>query len=127
MVYDKNIRILVVDDFPTMRRIVRSLLRKNGFLNVKEASDGAIALEMVKKGDFDLIISDWNMPKMNGFELLAAIRESHDQRTLQFLMVVTPAFRGQAYQSLEKELNGYLVKPFTADTLNEEIKRAMGW
>ncbi|NLO79051.1 MAG: chemotaxis protein CheY [Xanthomonadaceae bacterium] len=120
---DKNMKILIVDDFSTMRRIIKNLLRELGFTNTYEADDGTTALPMLKKGGFDFLITDWNMPGMTGIELLRAVRADPDLATLPVLMVTAEAKREQIIAAAQAGVNGYIVKPFTANTLKEKIER----
>lgn len=118
---DKNIRILVVDDFQTMRRILRSLLKDLGFENVEEAEDGAMGLEMAHSGRFQLVISDWNMPNMNGLTMLQTIRADPVLAKLPVLMVTAEAKKENVIAAARAGANGYVVKPFTVATLGEKI------
>jgi len=120
---DKNMRILVVDDFATMRRIIRNLLRDLGFNNTLEADDGTTALPMLQNGQFDLLITDWNMPGMQGIDLLQAVRADPRLRSLPVLMVTAEAKRDQIVLAAQAGVNGYIVKPFTAQTLKEKIEK----
>lgn len=119
----KTIKILVVDDFPTMRRIIRNLLKDLGFENVDEAEDGAQALEKVRNATFDLIVSDWNMPNMDGLEMLKTIRQDPDLSTLPVLMVTAEAKKENIIAAAQAGANGYVVKPFTAATLEEKLNK----
>lgn len=123
MALDKNMKILVVDDFSTMRRIIRNLLRDLGFENVTEADDGNTALPKLKGGGFDLLITDWNMPGMTGMELLEAVRADDELKDLPVLMVTAEAKREQIVAAAQAGVNGYVVKPFTAVTLREKIEK----
>jgi len=116
-------KILVVDDFSTMRRIIRNLLRDLGFENVQEADDGNTALPVLKRGGFDFLITDWNMPGMTGMELLQSVRADEDLASLPVLMVTAEAKRDQIVAAAQAGVNGYIVKPFTAMTLKEKIDR----
>lgn len=120
---DTRIKILVVDDFSTMRRIIKNLLRDIGFGNISEADDGLTALPALKGGDFDLLITDWNMPGMTGLELLKAIRADPKLRPLPVLMVTAEAKREQIIEAAQAGVNGYIVKPFTAQTLKEKLDK----
>lgn len=121
---DKNMKILVVDDFSTMRRIIKNLLRDLGFNNTQEADDGSTALPMLQKGDFDFVVTDWNMPGMQGIDLLKAIRADDNLKHIPVLMVTAEAKREQIIAAAQAGVNGYVVKPFTAATLKEKIGRA---
>ncbi|TDQ48575.1 response regulator receiver protein [Permianibacter aggregans] len=121
MPIDKNMKILIVDDFSTMRRIIKNLLRDLGFTNTAEADDGATALPMLQAGSFDFLITDWNMPGMQGIDLLKAVRADDNLKTLPVLMVTAEAKREQIVEAAQCGVNGYIVKPFTAQTLEEKI------
>ncbi len=116
-------RFLVVDDFPTMRRIVRNLLKELGFANVDEAEDGAAGLAKVKEGRFDFVISDWNMPNMDGLQMLQGIRADPNPgiNKLPVLMVTAEAKKENIIAAAQAGANGYVVKPFTAATLDEKL------
>ncbi|MFC4523924.1 chemotaxis response regulator CheY [Cupriavidus pinatubonensis] len=120
---DKNIKILVVDDFPTMRRIIRNLLKELGFNNVEEAEDGAAGLEKAKDGSFQFVISDWNMPNMDGLSMLQAIRADSAIGKTPVLMVTAEAKKENIIAAAQAGANGYVVKPFTAATLDEKITK----
>ncbi|WP_298768944.1 chemotaxis response regulator CheY [uncultured Shewanella sp.] len=120
---DKNMKILVVDDFSTMRRIIKNLLRDLGFNNTQEADDGSTALPMLQKGDFDFVVTDWNMPGMQGIDLLKAIRADDSLKHLPVLMVTAEAKREQIIAAAQAGVNGYVVKPFTAATLKEKLDK----
>src|SRR5690625_5276794 len=122
-VLDKNMKILIVDDFSTMRRIIKNLLRDLGFTNTAEADDGTTALPMLKKGGFDFLVTDWNMPGMTGIDLLREVRADEELATLPVLMVTAEAKREQIITAAQAGVNGYIVKPFTANTLKEKIER----
>lgn len=119
----KAIKILVVDDFPTMRRIIRNLLKDLGFENVDEAEDGAQGLEKLRNSSFDLVVSDWNMPNMDGLEMLQAIREDPGLSKLPVLMVTAEAKKENIIAAAQAGANGYVVKPFTAATLEEKLNK----
>ena len=120
---DKNMKILIVDDFSTMRRIIKNLLRDLGFSNTHEADDGVTALPMLKSGDFQFLVTDWNMPGMTGIDLLKAVRADDKLRTLPVLMVTAEAKRDQIIEAAQAGVNGYVVKPFTAQALKEKIEK----
>jgi len=120
---NKDMKILVVDDFSTMRRIIKNLLRDLGFTNTMEADDGTSALPMLQKGDYDFLVTDWNMPGMQGIDLLKAIREDPHLSTLPVLMVTAESKREQIIEAAQAGVNGYIVKPFTAQTLKEKIEK----
>ena len=116
-------KILIVDDFSTMRRIIKNLLRDLGFNNTSEADDGQTALPMLKSGKFDFLVTDWNMPGMDGLSLLKAVRADKELSGLPVLMVTAEAKREQIVVAAEAGVNGYVVKPFTAITLKEKIEK----
>jgi two-component system chemotaxis response regulator CheY len=116
-------KILIVDDFSTMRRIIKNLLRDLGFTNTTEADDGQTALPVLKSGSFDFLITDWNMPGMTGIELLKAVREDPDLNSLPVLMVTAEAKKDQIIEAAQAGVNGYVVKPFTATVLQEKIEK----
>lgn len=118
-----NTKFLVVDDFSTMRRIVRNLLKELGYTNVDEAEDGAIALSKLKGGDFEFVVSDWNMPNMDGLTLLQHIRSIPELATLPVLMVTAEAKKENIIAAAQAGANGYIVKPFTAVTLEEKLAK----
>jgi two-component system chemotaxis response regulator CheY len=116
-------KILIVDDFSTMRRIIKNLLRELGFSNTMEADDGSTALPMLKNGGFDFLVTDWNMPNMEGIDLLRAVRADPALQKLPVLMVTAEAKRDQIVEAAQAGVNGYIVKPFTAETLKEKIDK----
>jgi len=116
-------KILIVDDFSTMRRIIKNLLRDLGFNNTTEADDGSSALPMLENGSFDFLVTDWNMPGMTGIELLKAVRKNEKIRLLPVLMVTAEQKREQIVEAAQAGVNGYIVKPFTASTLKEKIDK----
>ena len=116
-------KILIVDDFSTMRRIIKNLLRDLGFNNTQEADDGSTALPMLQKGDFDFVVTDLNMPGMQGIDLLKAIRADDSLKHLPVLMVTAEAKREQIIAAAQAGVNGYVVKPFTAATLKEKLDK----
>lgn len=120
---DKNMKMLVVDDFSTMRRIVRNLLKELGFTNVDEAEDGVSALNKLQSGRFEFVVTDWNMPNMSGIELLKNIRKDPNLKDLPVLMVTAEAKRENIVEAAQSGANGYIVKPFTATTLEEKLNR----
>jgi two-component system chemotaxis response regulator CheY len=120
---DKGMSILVVDDFPTMRRIVRSLLKELGFTNVEEAEDGQEALGKLKSGEFEFVVSDWNMPNLDGLEMLKQIRADEAMKALPVLMVTAEAKKENIVAAAQAGANGYIVKPFTAATLEEKLNK----
>ena len=116
-----KIKFLVVDDFSTMRRIVRNLLKELGYVNADEAEDGAIALQKLKNAPFDFVVSDWNMPNMDGLQLLQAVRADPSLKHLPVLMITAEAKKENIIAAAQAGASGYIVKPFTAATLNEKM------
>ena len=119
---NKEMNILIVDDFSTMRRIIKNLLRDLGFHNTAEADDGQTALPMLQSGRFDFLVTDWNMPGMDGLTLLKTLRADEELRDMPVLMVTAEAKREQIVVAAEAGVSGYVVKPFTAATLKQEIE-----
>lgn len=120
---DKNMKILIVDDFSTMRRIIKNLLRDLGFTNTTEADDGNSALPLLQSSQFDFLITDWNMPGMTGIDLLKSVRADPKLANLPVLMVTAEAKREQIIEAAQAGVNGYVVKPFTAAALKEKIEK----
>ena len=120
---NKDMKILVVDDFSTMRRIIKNLIRDIGFTNVTEADDGTSALPMLVKGNYDFLVTDWNMPGMQGIDLLKAIRKDPELAALPILMVTAEAKKEQIITAVQAGVNGYILKPFTSKTLKEKIDK----
>ena len=116
-------KILIVDDFSTMRRIIKNLLRDLGYTNTQEADDGKTALPMLQSGDFDFLVTDWNMPGMTVIDLLKAVRADERLGELPVLMVTAEAKRDQIVEAATAGVNGYVVKPFTAAALKEKIEK----
>jgi len=116
-------KILIVDDFSTMRRIIKNLLRDLGFNNTDEADDGQTGLPKLQSGNFDFLVTDWNMPGMTGIDLLRAVRADEKLKTLPVLMVTAEAKKEQIVLAAQEGVNGYIVKPFTAQTLKEKIDK----
>jgi two-component system chemotaxis response regulator CheY len=124
--YNYNMKILVVDDFPVMRRIVKTLMKQNGFTNFIEAEDGQLALETLKRTpDIEFVISDWNMPNMTGIELLKAVRADSALKHLPFLMVTAEAEKENIIEAVKSGVSNYIVKPFTAQTLGEKVTKVL--
>ena len=119
---DKNMRILVVDDFGTMRKVIRNLLRQGGYQNVTEAEDGVADLKELKSQKIDFIISDWNMPNMTGIDLLRAVRADSELSSLPFLMVTAESLKENVVEAVKAGVSNYIVKPFTAEVLSEKIE-----
>jgi two-component system chemotaxis response regulator CheY len=118
-----SLKFLVVDDFSTMRRIVRNLLKELGFTNVDEAEDGAVALGKLREGSFEFVVSDWNMPNMDGLTLLQNVRADARLKTLPFLMITAEAKKENIIAAAQAGASGYIVKPFTAATLQEKLDK----
>lgn len=118
-------RFLIVDDFSTMRRIVRNLLKEIGYHNAEEAEDGAVALSMLKATKYDFVVSDINMPNMNGFELLKNIRAEESLKTIPVLMVTAEAKKEDIVMAAQNGASGYIVKPFTKATLEEKVQKIL--
>lgn len=123
---DQNMKILVVDDFSTMRRIIKNILREIGYSNVDEADDGTTALEKLKGSKFDFVVTDWNMPNMPGIELLKAIRQDPSLKETPVLMVTAEAAKENVVTAVQAGVNNYIVKPFTAAALKERIDLILG-
>lgn len=122
---DKNMKILIVDDFPTMRRIVRNLLKELGYSNVDEAEDGAAGLARLRGGGFDFVITDWNMPNLDGLAMLQQIRADATLSHLPVLMVTAESKKENIIAAAQAGANGYVVKPFTAATLDEKLTKIL--
>lgn len=120
---DKSMRILIVDDFSTMRRIIKNLLRDLGFNNTSEADDGQTALPILQAGKIDFLVTDWNMPGMSGIDLLRTVRADSALASMPVLMVTAEQKRDQIVEAAQAGVNGYIVKPFTADVLREKIDK----
>jgi two-component system chemotaxis response regulator CheY len=121
MAMDTTIKILIVDDFTTMRKVIRNLLKQSGYENIVEAEDGVMALSELKANRIDFVISDWNMPNMTGLELLKAVRADGELSKTPFLMVTAEALQDNVLQAVKAGVDNYIVKPFTADVLSEKI------
>ena len=126
MALNKNMKILVVDDFSTMRRIIKNILRQLGFNNIVEADDGSSAVGILERERVDLIISDWNMPIMTGIEFLRHVRSTDETKDIPFLMVTAEAQQENIIEAVKAKVSNYIVKPFTADTLNEKLEKIFG-
>lgn len=122
----KKIRILVVDDFSTMRKIIKNILKQLGFENIVEADDGSTGWEVLNREKIDFIISDWNMPKMPGIDFLRKVRASEEFRDLPFLMVTAEAQQANIIEAVQAKVSNYIVKPFTADSLAQKIEKIFG-
>lgn len=120
---DLKIKILVVDDFSTMRRIVKNLLRQLGYENIEEAEDGAQAYSKLKNGGFGFVVSDWNMPNMDGLDLLKKVRNDPELKDLPILMVTAEAEKEKVITAIQAGVNNYIVKPFTGEVLKEKMDK----
>lgn len=122
--FNFGIKVLVVDDFPTMRRIVKNLLKQLGFENIDEAEDGVQALNKLKSGNYGLVVSDWNMPHMEGIDLLRSIRQEPEPlKNIPFLMVTAEAEKEKVIEAIKAGVDNYIVKPFTAEVLKEKLEK----
>jgi two-component system chemotaxis response regulator CheY len=122
---DTSIKVLVVDDFATMRRIVKGVLKQLGFSNIIEAEDGNAALGELKKEKFGLIVSDWNMPNMSGLDLLRAVRGDTDLKTIPFIMVTAEGQKENVIEAVKAGVSNYIVKPFTPETFGEKLQKVL--
>jgi len=120
---DFGIKVLVADDFATMRKIVRNILKQIGFDNIVEAEDGLAALQIVKQDRIGLVVTDWNMPNMSGLELVEKIRENPETKHVPVLMVTAEGLKDNVIAAVKAGVNNYVVKPFTAETLQEKIEQ----
>lgn len=120
---EKNMKVLVVDDFSTMRRIVKNLLRQNGYTNIEEAEDGEQAYSKLQGGSFGFVISDWNMPNMDGLELLKKVRSDPALKDLPILMVTAEAEKDKVITAIQAGVNNYIVKPFSGEVLKEKMDK----
>lgn len=123
--FNPKMKILVVDDFPTMRRIIKNLLKQLGYENIEEAEDGIQAYSKLKNNGFEFIVSDWNMPNMDGFELLKKVRSDPQLKDIPFLMVTAEAEKDKVIEAIKAGVSNYIVKPFTAEILREKMDRIM--
>jgi two-component system chemotaxis response regulator CheY len=123
MAIDRSMRILVVDDFSTMRRIIKNILKQLEFNNVVDADDGSSAWEVLNKDKIDFVISDWNMPKMSGLELLKKVRNSEEFADLPFLMVTAEGQQENIIEAVQAGVSNYIVKPFTPETIEQKINK----
>jgi two-component system chemotaxis response regulator CheY len=126
MPMDTSIKVLVVDDFATMRRIVKGVLKQLGFGNIIEAEDGGAALNELKKEKIGLIVSDWNMPNMSGLELLKAVRGDADLKAIPFIMVTAEGQKENVIEAVKSGVSNYIVKPFTPETFGEKLQKVIG-
>lgn len=120
---DLNMKVLVVDDFATMRRIVKNILKQIGFSNIIEAEDGKSALKLLQNDSFDLIMCDWNMPEMPGIDLLTKIRADEQLKKIPFVMVTAEAQKNNILDAVKAGVSSYIVKPFTAETVDQKLKK----
>jgi len=120
---DQNMKILVVDDFSTMRRIVKNLLRQIGYSDIEEAEDGAQAYSKLKNGGFSFVVSDWNMPNMDGLDLLKKVRSDPELKDLPILMVTAEAEKEKVITAIQAGVNNYIVKPFTGEVLKDKMDK----
>jgi two-component system chemotaxis response regulator CheY len=123
---DLNMKVLIVDDFATMRRILRNILKQIGFTDIAEADDGATALKELKKEKYDLILCDWNMPEMPGIDLLKALKADEQLKNIPFVMVTAEAQKENIIEAVKTGVSSYIVKPFTAETVNEKLNKVFG-
>ena len=123
MAIDTSIKVLVVDDFATMRRIVKGVLKQLGFNDIIEAENGSAALEELKKESVGLIVSDWNMPKMTGLDLLKAVKSDANLKSIPFIMVTAEGQKDNVLEAVKAGVNNYIVKPFTPETFNEKLQK----
>lgn len=123
MTIDRNMRILVVDDFSTMRRIVKNILKQLDFTNIVDADDGTTAWEILNKDKIDFIVSDWNMPNMSGLELLKKVRNSEEFADMPFLMVTAEGQQEHIIEAVQAGVSNYIVKPFTPETVEQKIEK----
>nr|NJM03541.1 response regulator [Desulfobacula sp.] len=122
---DTSIKVLIVDDFATMRRILKNILKQIGFKNLVEADDGTSAWEILQGQSIDLIISDWNMPKMTGLELLKKVRASDQYKRTPFLMVTAEAQKQNVIEAVQAGVSNYVVKPFTAEAISDKLEKIL--
>lgn len=123
---DLNMQVLIVDDMQTMRRIMKNVLKQIGFSNITEADDGKTALAEMKKKQFDLVLCDWNMPEMTGIDLLKALRADDAFKSIPFVMITAEAKKENIVEAVKAGVNNYIVKPFTAETVSEKLKKVFG-
>ncbi|MCK5541230.1 MAG: response regulator [Desulfobacterales bacterium] len=122
---DTSIKVLVVDDFATMRRILKNILKQLGFKNLVEADDGTTAWDILEDQDIDLVLADWNMPKMTGLELLKKVRASEKYAKVPFLMVTAEAQKQNVIEAVQAGVSNYVVKPFTAEAISEKLEKIL--
>jgi two-component system chemotaxis response regulator CheY len=123
---DLNMKVLIVDDFATMRKILRNILKQIGFTDIAEADDGNTGLKALQKEKFDLVLCDWNMPEMPGIDLLRAVRSDDALKDIPFVMVTAEAQKDNIVEAVKEGVSNYIIKPFTADTVHEKLKKVFG-
>jgi len=123
---DLNMKVLIVDDFSTMRKIVRNIIKQIGFKNIIEADDGKSAVKELKKGKVDLILCDWNMPEMSGIDLLKTVRSDDELKDIPFVMITAEAQKDNILEAVKEGVSNYIVKPFTAETISEKLTKIFG-
>ncbi len=123
---DLSLKILIVDDFATMRKILNNILKEIGFINISQAANGKIALEKLKNGKFDLVFCDWNMPGMLGIDLLKTIRKDDELKKLPFVMVTAEAMKDNIIKAVKAGVTSYIEKPFSAETVRQELNKILG-
>lgn len=122
---DENMKVLIVDDFASMRRIVKNTLKQIGFKNILEADDGTTALTMLKEQKIDLVLADWNMPKMSGLELLKTVKKDDTLKTIPVLMVTAEAQKENVIEAIQAGVSNYIVKPFTPDSMKQKLEKTL--
>ena len=122
---DKSLKVLIVDDFASMRRIVKNTLKQIGFKNILEADDGTTALAMLKEQKIDVVLADWNMPKMSGLELLKTVRKDDTLKTIPVLMVTAEAQKENVIEAIQAGVSNYIVKPFTPDSMKQKLEQTL--
>ncbi len=123
MGYDKNMRVLIVDDFAAMRRIIRNILRRLGFTHIVEADDGTTAWEILNKEKIDFIVSDWSMPNLSGIDLLRQVRATGELKDIPFLMVTAEGLQENIIEAVQAKVSNYIVKPFTTEAMAQKIEK----
>jgi len=126
MTFDSNIKVMIVDDFATMRRIVKGILKQLGFSQIREAENGSVALEELRKEPVGLIVSDWNMPKMTGLDLLKAVKADDSLREIPFIMVTAEGQKENVIEAVKAGVSNYIVKPFTPEIFSEKLEKVLG-
>ena len=119
-------KVLVVDDFASMRRIVKNVLKQMGFTKIIEADDGSVALQVLKKEEIGLVLCDWNMPRMTGIDLLKAVKSDEDLKDIPFLMVTAEGQKDNVVEAVQAGVSNYIMKPFTAEAMEERVKKVLG-